>query len=172
MPGAFIPTCNDDGSYEKKQCHASTGHCWCVNEDGKELVGTRKAPGEGEPNCESCAMRRSNSKQLPGEFVPACKDDGSYQEKQCHPGTGFCWCVSADGTKVTGTEKGPGQGEPTCNDPCSQPPLTGKCRGYFVRYHYNKKSKSCEEFVYGGCGANKNNFETVEACNKACGKKE
>jgi len=174
MPGAFIPTCNDDGSYERKQCHASTGHCWCVNEDGKELVGTRKTAAEGEPNCESCAMRRANSKSLPGEFVPKCKADGSYHDKQCHPSTGYCWCVSADGTQITGTEKAPGEGEPTCNsnDPCSQPPLTGKCRGYFVRYHFNKKSNTCEEFVYGGCGANKNNFETVEACQKACGMKK
>ena len=51
MLGAFVPTCKDDGTYEEKQCHASTGHCWCVDDNGKEVEGTKKAPGEGEPNC-------------------------------------------------------------------------------------------------------------------------
>jgi len=50
--GGFIPSCKGDGSYEKKQCHASTGYCWCVSEDGKEIKGTRKAPGYGELECE------------------------------------------------------------------------------------------------------------------------
>ena len=52
MLGGFVPSCKGDGSYEKKQCHASTGYCWCVSEDGKEIKGTRKAPGQGELECE------------------------------------------------------------------------------------------------------------------------
>uniref|UniRef100_A0A1V1WBF6 Putative venom protein n=1 Tax=Superstitionia donensis TaxID=311983 RepID=A0A1V1WBF6_9SCOR len=34
--GAFIPRCKKNGKYEKKQCWASTGTCWCVDEDGKK----------------------------------------------------------------------------------------------------------------------------------------
>ena len=26
----------------------------------------------------------------------------------------------------------------------------------------------CEEFIYGGCGGNENNFETLEECNQQC----
>ena len=40
MPGAFVPQCEDDGSYKKIQCHGSTGYCWCVNENGVKLEGT------------------------------------------------------------------------------------------------------------------------------------
>ncbi len=32
--GAFVPTCEADGSYTEVQCLPSTGECWCVNEDG------------------------------------------------------------------------------------------------------------------------------------------
>jgi len=114
MLGAFVPSCKDDGSYEEKQCHASTGHCWCVNDDGEEVKGTRKAPGEGEPVCGACAAKRANTKSMPGAFVPSCKDDGSYEEKQCHASTGHCWCVDGNGQEVEGSRKAPGEGEPSC----------------------------------------------------------
>merc|ERR1712168_1109663 len=42
LPGAFVPECSQDGSYKDKQCHGSTGHCWCVDEMGKEISNTRK----------------------------------------------------------------------------------------------------------------------------------
>ena len=52
LPGAFTPSCTPDGLYEAKQCHGSTGHCWCVETKyGNEILGTRKRPGSGEVNC-------------------------------------------------------------------------------------------------------------------------
>ncbi|XP_042903563.1 U20-hexatoxin-Hi1a-like isoform X2 [Parasteatoda tepidariorum] len=35
--GNFIPSCHEDGTYAKKQCHGSIGLCWCVDEDGKKV---------------------------------------------------------------------------------------------------------------------------------------
>ena len=32
--GAYRPQCNDRGLYHLKQCHGSTGHCWCVTSHG------------------------------------------------------------------------------------------------------------------------------------------
>jgi hypothetical protein len=35
-----------------RQCHGSTGHCWCVEPKyGNEIPNTRKGPGEGEVKC-------------------------------------------------------------------------------------------------------------------------
>ena len=28
--GAFVPQCEDDGSFSSVQCWGSTGYCWCV----------------------------------------------------------------------------------------------------------------------------------------------
>lgn len=39
--GVSVPRCKLDGQYEEVQCQGSTGECWCVDSDGKELPGTR-----------------------------------------------------------------------------------------------------------------------------------
>ncbi|XP_016982779.1 U-actitoxin-Avd3r [Drosophila rhopaloa] len=51
---------------------------------------------------------------------------------------------------------------------CHQPKETGRCFALFYRYAYNVDTQSCEEFVYGGCAGNKNNFESKEQCEQAC----
>lgn len=53
-------------------------------------------------------------------------------------------------------------------DTCTLPPVTGPCKAYFQRYFYNTTSKQCEQFIYGGCHGNDNNFETVELCETKC----
>ncbi|NXH75862.1 TFPI1 inhibitor, partial [Hydrobates tethys] len=44
----------------------------------------------------------------------------------------------------------------------------GICRGYFSRYFYNKETKICEVFKYGGCLGNQNNFKNLEECQTIC----
>lgn len=51
---------------------------------------------------------------------------------------------------------------------CAEKPITGQCFGYFPRYYYNAAKDSCEEFIYGGCDGNRNNFETVQECENSC----
>ncbi|KAH8352631.1 hypothetical protein KR084_005415 [Drosophila pseudotakahashii] len=51
---------------------------------------------------------------------------------------------------------------------CHQPKETGRCFALFYRYAYNVDTQSCEEFVYGGCAGNKNNFESKDQCEQAC----
>ncbi|XP_061164988.1 uncharacterized protein K04H4.2-like [Saccostrea echinata] len=53
---------------------------------------------------------------------------------------------------------------------CAHRPVTGPCRGRMVRYFYNSTSNTCEQFVYGGCKGNENNFGSQKACERACSK--
>ena len=57
--GAFTPECTDEGLFTRKQCHGSTGHCWCVEQaTGGEIAGTRKPSWQGDPECHLTACQR------------------------------------------------------------------------------------------------------------------
>ena len=53
-------------------------------------------------------------------------------------------------------------------DICRAPAVVGPCDAAFPRWYYDFNSQRCEEFVWGGCGGNGNNFETREACEATC----
>ncbi|KAK3578488.1 hypothetical protein CHS0354_007741 [Potamilus streckersoni] len=52
---------------------------------------------------------------------------------------------------------------------CNLPVKPGPCKGSFKRYYFNIHTCQCEEFIYGGCQGNENNFDTIEQCVKSCG---
>lgn len=53
-------------------------------------------------------------------------------------------------------------------DACDQPKEEGPCRGSYSRWYFNKETGTCQEFLYGGCKANSNNFPTEAACKQQC----
>lgn len=57
-------------------------------------------------------------------------------------------------------------------DVCQLSSDAGPCRAAFEKYFYNKDTKSCETFIYGGCDGNGNRFDNVEDCQNKCGEKE
>ncbi|MGA1824532.1 MAG: BPTI/Kunitz-type proteinase inhibitor domain-containing protein [bacterium] len=57
----------------------------------------------------------------------------------------------------------------TSTNPCQMPIDPGPCYAYIVRYAFNNKTGRCEQFIYGGCGGNQNNFTTLEECRQSCG---
>jgi nidogen (entactin) len=101
IPGRFVPQCTNSGWFQAKQCHGSTGLCWCVNPDtGKEVEGTRL---RGEPECTTCHIQRSLALRPPGyvgHFVPVCDEDGHFHPKQTYGSIGYSWCVD----RITGEE--------------------------------------------------------------------
>nr|XP_022323188.1 kunitz-type U19-barytoxin-Tl1a-like [Crassostrea virginica] len=51
---------------------------------------------------------------------------------------------------------------------CLQPKKPGPCKARMERFYFDQKTKSCKEFIYGGCQRNDNNFKTQEECEEKC----
>ncbi|ETE62042.1 Collagen alpha-6(VI) chain, partial [Ophiophagus hannah] len=53
-------------------------------------------------------------------------------------------------------------------DACSKDMDIGECENYTLKWYYHKQQNMCSQFWYGGCGGNKNRFETQEECDALC----
>ncbi|XP_040888434.1 nidogen-2 isoform X2 [Toxotes jaculatrix] len=132
--GAYVPQCDANGQYTPQQCHASTGHCWCVDSNGQERAGTRTPPGAPPRDCDKpdeperpkthCEYHRDRGQStspegypIVGAYVPQCDANGQYLPRQCHGSTGHCWCVDSQGQERAGTRTPPGAPSVDCDRP-------------------------------------------------------
>lgn len=53
------------------------------------------------------------------------------------------------------------------SDYCLLDPDPGFCRAYMPRYYFDKNTRSCKEFIWGGCGGIVP-FKTLKECESAC----
>ena len=44
----------------------------------------------------------------------------------------------------------------------------GDCKEFTERWYYDDADEECRAFLFGGCGGNANNFESLEACRRRC----
>lgn len=51
---------------------------------------------------------------------------------------------------------------------CKLPPMRGHCRALLIRWRYDPVTKKCQEFKFGGCDGNANNFQSQKACMTVC----
>ncbi|XP_027028387.1 kunitz-type protease inhibitor 1a [Tachysurus fulvidraco] len=91
------------------------------------------------------------------------------QEKQCSDGSDEEQCANMDTEfrrllDINEDDKG------IAASHCTQPPVTGPCRGSNTMWHYNPYEQKCSRFNYGGCQGNDNQFDTEEKCMKFCSK--
>ena len=48
------------------------------------------------------------------------------------------------------------------------PRAIGDCKEFTERWYYDEADEECRAFLYGGCGGNANNFESLTACRSRC----
>ena len=173
-------TCSSSGSQD---CGSPSQLC-CTNNCGGQVCTEGVLP---TPLCTAVREKALNKSQgLLGALVPQCESDGSFSAIQCHEGS--CWCVNTTTGESTSALAAPGSlGSLDCApttaattgttttataapDHCSLAPESGLCEAYMPHMFFNSTSKTCERFIYGGCGGNANRFTSFISCMQECGK--
>jgi hypothetical protein len=73
------------------------------------------------------------------------------------------------GTTSGGSSSGgSASGGTSFDEACAGPADLGSCAAAFPRWSHDAATGLCRPIIYGGCGATKNNYETLEACQQAC----
>ncbi|VDP03126.1 unnamed protein product, partial [Soboliphyme baturini] len=76
----FVPECDKDGKFTNVQCNVQ--RCWCVDERGVEIPGTRK-PSGSDPDCYHPRICARLNCQMQCPFGVTLDDDGC-QICKCH----------------------------------------------------------------------------------------
>lgn len=161
------PVCTLKGDYSREQNQGEFS--WCVDVNGNPID---ESLTRGSVRCSPngtileqralgpvCADLNAKAK--------VCRDECLTASCPAHADA-ICVADPCDGCRVSFVNT---RGEQLqCTDRCSQPVSSGHCRALFSRYFYNATAGQCQEFIYGGCEGNENNFETFEECSFECEK--
>ncbi|CAL8308368.1 unnamed protein product [Merluccius merluccius] len=58
--------------------------------------------------------------------------------------------------------------EEVVREVCLASAETGPCRAMLPRWYFDRAEGRCAQFIYGGCGGNRNNFDSEEYCLSIC----
>uniref|UniRef100_A0A4W5PBD3 Nidogen 2 n=1 Tax=Hucho hucho TaxID=62062 RepID=A0A4W5PBD3_9TELE len=116
-----LDECRSQPCHPQATCSNTLGSFQCQCQHDFQGDGFQCVPSNGDTHCEQHkdSVQTTSPEGYPilGVFVPECDEQGQYRALQCHGSTGHCWCVDSRGQERAGTRKGPGTGQPNCDEP-------------------------------------------------------
>jgi hypothetical protein len=175
----FDPVCGCDGMTYGNACTAASAGVSvqydgeCREEPEEQACGSRgldpclrgqycNFPDNGCGFADRPGVCEARPDVCPAIFDPVCGCDNVDYGNSCEAASAGV-DVQYDGMCEDG---------PPPADICDLPADPGPCRALIPRWYFNSNSGECEEFNYGGCQGNDNNFESLRACEAACGRDE
>nr|XP_053652019.1 LOW QUALITY PROTEIN: uncharacterized protein LOC128702033 [Cherax quadricarinatus] len=158
------PVCEADGAYAHEQ--RAGGLTWCVDVKGHPIHETlTRGHVRCGPNGQILEQVSVGFVCARGVRARVCKNECRHASCHSHPDA-VCVADPCNDCRVTFYSA---SGEKVhCEGRCSQPLARGMCRASFKRYFYNATADQCQEFIFGGCLGNDNNFNTMEECQEEC----
>ncbi|XP_073440616.1 amyloid-beta precursor protein isoform X3 [Dendrobates tinctorius] len=101
------------------------------------------------------------------EEVDDDEDDGEDMEEE--PEEPFEEATERTTSIATTTTTTTESVEEVVREVCSEQAESGPCEAMVTRWFYDVTERKCVQFIYGGCGGNRNNFDSEEYCMAVCG---
>ncbi|XP_051900159.1 kunitz-type protease inhibitor 2 [Pristis pectinata] len=163
VPADPLPTKECLGSYNTSQGFTLHPESW---EKGAELLDVRRVNSSSVCLSRCCALARCNLAliQESGPGGLSCLLVNCFHDQKP-----VCTLLSSQGYQAS-LKSDSALKKATLAVDCTSPSKTGPCRAAFPKWYYNTTEQTCQEFVYGGCLANLNNYDSKEACMKTCNK--
>lgn len=166
MMSVSPPICTLKGDFAREQSQGELS--WCVDVNGRPID---QSLTRGSVRCSpngTILEQRALGPVCADASIEArvCRDECLHARCPAHPDA-VCVADPCDQCRVSFVDAQTGQSL-LCADRCAQPVSTGHCRAVFPRYFFNATAGTCQQFIYGGCEGNDNNFETAEECQEQC----
>ncbi|KAL6488517.1 hypothetical protein MHYP_G00022580 [Metynnis hypsauchen] len=88
----YSPQCDAYGQWLPSQCYPSTGHSWCVNEEGEYIPGSLTARALQPPQCQTPCQRlqahfilsvwTKSTSDMSFSYSPSCEKEGEFSVLQ------------------------------------------------------------------------------------------
>ncbi|XP_037795742.1 balbiani ring protein 3-like [Penaeus monodon] len=158
------PVCEADGGYAREQ--RSGGLTWCVDAKGRPIHETlTRGHVRCGPNGQILEQVSVGFVCPRGARARVCRSECLRASCHSHPDA-VCVADPCNDCRVSFYSA---SGEKVhCEGRCSQPLAKGMCRASFKRFFYNASADQCQEFIFGGCLGNDNNFVSMEECRSEC----
>ncbi|XP_069977259.1 uncharacterized protein [Penaeus vannamei] len=158
------PVCEADGGYAREQ--RSGGLTWCVDAKGRPIHETlTRGHVRCGPNGQILEQVSVGFVCPRGARARVCRSECLRASCHSHPDA-VCVADPCNDCRVSFYSA---SGEKVhCEGRCSQPLAKGMCRASFKRFFYNASADQCQEFIFGGCLGNDNNFVSMEECQQEC----